>query len=155
MSVDTKMSTKVPASVFAVEGKPSDTPAVSEAEFSAAEAGAMDPQADVSTYTHKFKKPVTIEGCTIAELTFDFSKLTGADSLAIEDELQTLNKPVIVPTFSGQYLTRVAARACTTALITPDGRERRIGADAIMALPISDYNRIRSKARSFLLASEL
>ena len=85
----------------------------------------------------------------------DFDRLTGNDSLAIEDELQSMNKPVIVPTFSGQYLIRMAARACTTTLPTPDGRTRRIGADVIQALPIGDYNRIRSKARTFLLASEL
>mgnify|MGYP000010656769 FL=1 len=66
-----------------------------------------------------------------------------------------MNKPVIVPTFSGQYLIRMAARACTTTLTTPDGKSRRIGVDVIQALPIGDYNRIRSKARTFLLASEL
>ena len=66
-----------------------------------------------------------------------------------------MNKPVIVPTFSGQYLIRMAARACTTTLTTADGKKRRVGADVIQALPIGDYNRIRSKARTFLLASEL
>lgn len=42
-----------------------------------------------------------------------------------------------------------------TTLTTPDGKSRRIGVDVIQALPIGDYNRIRSKARTFLLASEL
>lgn len=154
MSIDTRDMVKIPADAFSVEEKTTGTPAINQTEFEAAEAEAKEPQADVSTYTHKFKKPVTIEGYTFEELTFDFGTLTGADSLAIEDELQALNKPVIVPTFSGQYLTRVAARACTTMLTTPDGKSRRVGADVIMALPISDYNRIRSKARSFLLASE-
>lgn len=109
----------------------------------------------VSVYTHKFKKPVTFEGCTFDELTFDFGRLTGNDSLAIEDEMEAMNKPVIVPTFSGQYLTRVAARACTTMLTSSDGKQRRVGADVIMALPISDYSRIRGRARTFLLKSEL
>lgn len=154
MNIDARDMAKIPADAFAVEEKPAAAPAINQAEFEAAEAEAKEPQADVSIYTHKFKKPVTIEGCTIEELTFDFGRLTGADSLAIEDELQALNKPVIVPTFSGQYLTRVAARACTTTLSSLDGKSRRVGADTIMALPISDYNRIRSRARTFLLASE-
>ena len=154
MSVDTKV-TPIPADAFSVEEKTGNTPAVNETEFAAAEAAAKTKQGNTSTYVHKLKKPFTFEGCTIEELTFDFDKLTGNDSLAIEDELQSMNKPVIVPTFSGQYLIRMAARACTTTLTTPDGKPRRIGADVIQALPIGDYNRIRSKARTFLLASEL
>lgn len=156
MSVDTKV-TPIPADAFSVEEKTGDTPAVNEAEFAAAEAAAKAKaeQGNASAYVHKLKKPFTFEGCIIEELSFDFDRLTGNDSLAIEDELQSMNKPVIVPTFSGQYLIRMAARACTTTLTTPDGRARRIGADVIQALPIGDYNRIRSKARTFLLASEL
>ena len=154
MSVDTK-ATPIPADAFSVGEKASDTPAVNGTEFAAAEPAAKYEQGDTSTYVHKLKKPFTFEGCTIEELSFDFDRLTGNDSLAIEDELQAMNKPVIVPTFSGQYLIRMAARACTTTLTTPDGKIRRIGVDVIQALPISDYNRIRSKARTFLLASEL
>ncbi len=154
MSVDTKV-TPIPADAFSVEEKTGDTPAVNGAEFAAAETAAKAVEGNASAYVHKLKKPFTFEGCTIEELSFDFDRLTGNDSLAIEDELQSMNKPVIVPTFSGQYLIRMAARACTTTLTTPDGRARRIGADVIQALPIGDYNRIRSKARTFLLASEL
>ena len=156
MSVDTKV-TPIPADAFSVEEKTGDTPAVNEAEFAAAEAAAKAKaeHGNASAYVHKLKKPFTFEGCTIEELSFDFDRLTGNDSLAIEDELQSMNKPVNVPAFSGQYLIRMAARACTTTLTTPDGRTRRIGADVIQALPIGDYNRIRSKARTFLLASEL
>lgn len=154
MSVDTKV-TPIPADAFSVEEKAGDTSAVNGAEFAAAETAAKAEEGNPSAYVHKIKKPFTFEGCTIEELSFDFDRLTGNDSLAIEDELQAMNKPVIVPTFSGQYLIRMAARACTTNLTTPDGRTRRIGADVIQALPIGDYNRIRSKARTFLLASEL
>ena len=154
MSVDTKV-TPIPADAFSVEEKTGDTPAVNGAEFAAAETAAKAVEGNTSAYVHKLKKPFTFEGCTIEELSFDFDRLTGNDSLAIEDELQAMNKPVIVPTFSGQYLIRMAARACTTTLTTPDGKIRRIGVDVIQALPISDYNRIRSKARTFLLASEL
>ena len=124
MSVDTKV-TPIPADAFSVEEKTGDTPAVNGAEFAAAEAAAKAKaeQGNASAYVHKLKKPFTFEGCTIEELSFDFDRLTGNDSLAIEDELQAMNKPVIVPTFSGQYLIRMAARACTTTLTTPDGKK--------------------------------
>jgi hypothetical protein len=137
MSVDTKV-TPIPADAFSVEEKAGDTSAVNGAEFAAAETAAKAEEGNPSAYVHKIKKPFTFEGCTIEELSFDFDRLTGNDSLAIEDELQAMNKPVIA-----------------TTLTTPDGRTRRIGADVIQALPIGDYNRIRSKARTFLLASEL
>lgn len=121
MSVDTKV-TPIPADAFSVEEKSGDTPAVNGAEFAAAETAAKAEEGNTSAYVHKLKKPFTFEGCTIEELSFDFDRLTGNDSLAIEDELQAMNKPVIVPTFSGQYLIRMAARACTTALTTPTER---------------------------------
>lgn len=96
------------------------------------------------SYTHVFRKPFGYMDKTYNELTFDWDKLTGNDALAIENELQQLGKPVIVPTFSGEYLIRLAAKACTVS----------IGSDAFMRMPIGDYNKIRSKARSFLLRSE-
>ncbi len=155
MSIDTRDMPKIPTDAFSVEENPDKSPAVNEAEFAAAEAAAKEPEADAYTYVHKFKRPFVFEGCTIEKLAFDFSRLTGNDSLAIEDELQAMNKPVIVPTLSGQYLTRVAARACTTVLRSENGISRRVGTDVIQALPISDYNRIRARTRTFLLASEL
>jgi len=97
------------------------------------------------SYTHKFRKPFEYQGKTYNEMTFDWGKLTGKDGLAIENELQQIGKAVIVPTFSGEYLIRLAARACTAP----------IGADAFENMPIVDYNKIRSSARSFLLKSEL
>ena len=74
---------------------------------------------------------------------FDFNKLTGQDSLSIENELQALGKPVIVAEMSGEYLIRMAARACSV----------KISADDLAAMPLGDYNKIRSRARSFLLRS--
>ena len=92
-------------------------------------------------YVHEFETPFTYEGKTYDKLTFDWNKLTGADSLAIETELQDLEKVVIVPEFSGDYLIRMAARACT----------EKIGSDLILAMRLADYNKIRGRARSFLL----
>lgn len=97
------------------------------------------------TYVHRFAKPFTYDGNTYEELTFDWGSLTGRDGLAIENELQSLGKPVIIPTLSGEYLLRMAVRAC----------DKPIGADAFELMSLSDYNRIRSSARSFLLKSEL
>ena len=119
-----------------------ETPAVDENEFNAARAEAQ--KKDVSRLTIKFKKPVKYNNKEYEELSFDFDKLTGMDGLAIEEELQMLNKAVIVPALSGEYLIRMAARACT----------EKIGADIFNYMSLKDYNRIRSAARSFLLQSE-
>ena len=96
-------------------------------------------------YTHKFKAPFSYEGKTYEELCFDFGRLTGRDGAAIENEIQISGRPVIVPSLSGEYLMRMAARACTT----------RIGFDVLKAIPLSDYNRIRSAARNFLTGAAL
>lgn len=97
------------------------------------------------TTTIHLRKPFTYEEHTFEELTFDWNRLTGEDALAIEDEVQALNKAVIVPVFSGEFLVRMAARACV----------ERIGQDVLRALPIADFNKVRNAARSFLLKSEL
>ena len=50
---------------------------------------------------------------------------------------------MIVAEMSGEYLLRMAARACSV----------KISADDLAAMPLGDYNKIRSRARSFLLRS--
>ena len=97
-----------------------------------------------TAYVHHFKRPFVFEGKTYEKLTFDFEKLIGKDSLNVEAELQAKGIMVMVPTFSGPYLIRIAARAC----------KEGIGSDALEQMRIADYNKIRSKARNFLLASE-
>lgn len=113
---------------------------VSAEEFSIADQEASS--ATVYAFTLELAKPFTYEGKTYTAMTFDFGKLTGADALAIEDEMQAAGKFVVAPTFSGQYLIRMASRASG------------IASDVLTALPISEYNRVRSAARSFLLNSE-
>lgn len=115
---------------------------INKKELAAAEEEAA---ASTTTYIHKFATPWTYEGKTYEQLTFEWGKLTGADSLAIENEIQALGKPLIAPEFSGDFLIRMAARACTD----------KIGADMLTAMPLVDYNRIRNRARSFLLMSGL
>ena len=114
--------TVVPADAFST---------VDHDEYAAAEAQAKE---SVGNYTLKLKRPFTFEGQTFDELNFDFEGLTGDDALAIEDELQAIGKPTISPTFSGQFLVRMAARACTNTIIDASGRPRRIGDDALRAL---------------------
>lgn len=116
--------------------------AIDPKEFSVAEHEAIS---SADAYIHKFQKPINYEGKTYAKLVFDWGTLTGEDGLAIENEMQQLGKPVIVPTLSGEYLVRMAARACTEP----------VGSDIFKYMTIGDYNRIRSAARSFLLKSEL
>ncbi|MCI9174401.1 MAG: hypothetical protein HFH49_05540 [Lachnospiraceae bacterium] len=97
-----------------------------------------------NTYTHVFKEPFVYEDRTFEALTFDWGRLTGRDGLAIERELQTLGIALMVPAFSGEYLIRMAAKASVEG----------ISSDMIEALPLQDYNRIRSAGRSFLLKAE-
>ena len=111
---------------------------IDEKELSVAETEAKEAK---SVYVHEFETPFTYEGKTYDKLTFDWGSLTGKDSLAIETELQDLGKAVIVPEFSGDYLIRMAARACT----------EKISPDHLLGMRLADYNKIRGKARSFLL----
>ena len=92
-------------------------------------------------YVHKFKKPVLYNGETITELAFDFDSLTGDDALNIENELASIGKAAISPAFSGEYLIRMAAKACTTP----------IGEDFFEPLPgipgVSIFHRLRLQLR--------
>ena len=88
-----------------------ETPAVDEAELEAAREEAR--RNAVKFFEIEFKKPIKYNNKEYAKLSFDFDKLTGLDGLAIEEELQMMNKAVIVPALSGEYLIRMAARACT------------------------------------------
>lgn len=90
----------------------------------------------------KLSKPITYDGVEYSELTFNFGKLTGADALNIEDELAAKGKPVFMAeTANAQYLILMAARAC----------DQNIDANAFNPMSIVDFNRIKNKARLFLL----
>ena len=116
-------------------------PEIDAKEFAVAEVSAAESE---YSYTLTFRKPFVYQGKTYKELVFDWDQLTGKDGLAIENEMQQLGKAVIVPTFSGEYLVRMAARAC----IEP------IASDVFELMPLAEYNKVRSAARSFLLKSE-
>ena len=128
--------------------------AVDEQELKVAEEAAKeDSIAYGNKYTHTSSKPFSFDGNTVEELEFDWDKLTASDSLAIEHEVESMGKAVIVPEFSGDYLIRMAARACTTT-VEVAGKKTKLGTDVFLHLPLRDYNKIRSKARSFLLMSD-
>lgn len=114
--------------------------AIDADEFAAAEKEAAN---SANTFTYTFPTPFTYEGKTYEKLTFDWSKLTGNDAVAIEAEVNALGRAVITPEFSSEFLVRMASRACI----------ERIGSDVILAMPIGTYNKIRAEARSFLLKS--
>lgn len=95
-------------------------------------------------YKLKLRKTLTYDGVEYSELEFDFDGLTGADSLAIEQEINRAGLQLAVPAFSGEFIVRMCARACTSPL----------GKDAWKLLSMRDWHRLRAKARNFMLASE-
>ncbi len=122
---------------------------IDPSEFSALEDEAAASEAALEdslfTYEHQFSRPFTYEGKTYETLTFDFGKLTGKDALAIQDTLDAQGKAVVVKQMNDNYLLQVAVRACTIP----------IGADVLSAAPLSEFNKIMGRARSFLLRSGL
>ncbi len=114
------------------------------------EAAVKDAESSQDVFVHNFAKPFTFEGESFDSLSFNFANLTGADSLAIENEMSGLGLTLVAAEFSGEFLIRMAARACTT--LRADGR--KLGADAFRALPIKAFTRIRNRCRSFLLSAE-
>ena len=95
-------------------------------------------------FTLKLITPIEYEGHTYKELKFDFSNITGGDSLNIEAELNAQGIVVISPSYQSPYLVRLCARACSTP----------IDVDMIKRFKLRDYLALRNKARNFLMSSE-
>ena len=93
------------------------------------------------TYTHTFRRPVKFEGKTYKALTFYWDKLTGADMISIETEMQDMNEYALSPEMSASFLAKMAAKAAG------------VGSDFIEALPVPDFTKIRNEARSFLVST--
>ena len=115
---------------------------IDEKELEAAKQEAEERE-DIYSYTHELKREFEYEGEKYKSIHFDWGKLTGNDGLEIENEMQALGTPVVIPSLSGGYLIRMAAKASGMPV------------NVLLALPIREYNKIRSEARSFLLKSEL
>lgn len=97
------------------------------------------------SFVMKFKKPFMYESVEYTELHFNLGSLTGRDSLDVERELSMRGIQLPVLAFSGEYIIRIASKAC----VEP------IGADGFERMPMNDYNRLRNKIRNFLMSSEL
>lgn len=115
--------------------------AMDEEELEQAQKAAKDAK---DMFTLKFKKPFSYEGVEYDELQFDFNSLTGRDSLDIERELNRIGQQLAVPAFSGEFIIRMAAKACTAP----------IGSDAMQYMSMKDWHRLRAHARNFLMSSE-
>lgn len=108
-------------------------------------------QEDIGHYTHVFAKPFEWEGGIYPALTFDFASLTGQDSLAVETEMIRRGRTLVVPEFDGDYLSGIAARACTERNKMGG---RVLDRKSVRALPLRDFQQIVKKARTFLLHAE-
>lgn len=117
-----------------------------EEEITEAKKQAAEEKEDtISTFKLRLKKPFSWEGNEYTELDFDWSELTGEEFLNIESEVNAEGYAVITPEFSTIFLVYMAVRGC----------KQPIGTDAIRKLPIGAFNKVRSRARSFLLNSEI
>ena len=95
-------------------------------------------------FTFKLLTPVEYEGETYEKLEFDFSELSGADSLNIEAELNSMGIVVISPSYQSPYLLRMCARAC----------KQKVDVNIFSKFKLRDYLSLRNKARNFLMSSE-
>ena len=122
---------------------------IDEEELTAAQEEAEKDDAQKTVDTGKriviLKKPIERMGTLYKELHFDFDKLTGKDSLEVEDEIEkTTHLTVVAPALNLEYLIRISARACNEP----------ISRDDILNMNLSDFNHIRNIARNFMLRSD-
>ena len=106
---------------------------------------------ETGSYTHTFKKPFLWNGKTYETLTFDWTALDGGDHLEIESEIVMKGRTLVSPAFTGDFLAGMAARACTER---DEKGKRVIDGWAIKEMPLTDFQAITRKARSFLLRAE-
>lgn len=94
-------------------------------------------------FTVEFDEPVEYNGEKYDHIDFDFDALTGADAMAVEAELRSLNVVVYNPMTQSDYLVRIAAKAAKAP----------IGADFFSGLKFCDYFKITNYARNFIVRS--
>ena len=126
-----------------------NTQGISEEELTAAQTEAenenKEKKADNGKRIMILKKPIEKMGTIYKELHFDFDKLSGKDSLEVEDEIEKITGlTVVAPALNLQYLIRISARAC----------DEPIGYDDILNMNLSDFNHVRNIARNFMLRSD-
>ena len=121
---------------------------VEQAERLEAEALAEE---DAGIYTHILTTPLTYEGITYKKLTFNWDSLSGRDSVAIERDLLRRGITTVMAEFTPEYLTAMAARACT---YRSEEDFHTVKAETLYALPLRDFRQICGAARRFLMRSE-
>lgn len=122
---------------------------ISEEELTAAQNEANTENKGIEADNGKrimiLKKPIEKMGTEYKELHFDYDKLTGIDSLEVEEEIEkTTGLTVVAPALNLQYLIKISARAC----------DEPIGSDDIFHMNLSDFNHVRNMARNFMLRSD-
>ena len=85
--------------------------------------------------TYKLEKTLEYENFKIDEISMDYDKTTGADCLAVLDELRMDNQVVTNEYIDPNFLPMLIARKAGIAY------------DVFMRLPIKDYNNIRERVR--------
>lgn len=107
------------------------------------DAKAPEAKDNKTVYTHKLDKPFKYQEREYHEIKFDFGALSGNDALAVEEELEAINKYILAPETSKAYQSRMAAKAAG------------VSNDLLEALPLQDFNRITNAARNFLVGQAL
>lgn len=102
------------------------------------------PVEDMRKFTLELSSHLKYNGEDYDKLTFDFHALTGADALNIEEEMQSTGRMVLVPSLSGEFMIRMAAKASV----------EKVGEDDLRRLSIADFLRLRSRVRTFLISRE-
>lgn len=100
---------------------------------------------------HVFGEPFRFQGLTFERLDFDWARLTGRDSLAIEEEILIRKRKTVVDAkFSTDYLCGMAVRACTSQ----SAEGKAFSVFAMEALPLGVFQKICGSARNFLIIAE-
>lgn len=101
--------------------------------------------------SHVFGEPFYFQGQTFERLDFDWARLTGRDSLAIEEEILIRKRKTVVDAkYSTDYLCGMAVYACTSKSV--EGKPFNVF--AMEALPLGVFRKICESARNFLIIAE-
>jgi hypothetical protein len=93
-------------------------------------------------YEHTLKEPLTYAENKYEKITFNFDKLKGKDYIDVENEMADSNEFMMIAETSRGFQYRIAAKAAG------------IGSDVILAMQMSDFNKIVNAARRFLTSTE-
>lgn len=87
----------------------------------------------------RLEKPFEWEGTTYTSFILDFDKLKGNDFIKIEHEMNMDNEWTLSPESSASFCIRLAAKAAN------------VNVAVFFNLPLKEFNKIKNKARNFLL----